>query len=163
MAATGPQRSVSEANTTNVSSTTNSTSTRDIGFTGQQGADILGSFIAAARSLSQSGFDYSGRAINDNLGFSSGVTSGGFSLTNSVSSRALDTVDRTAMRTEEGLNNLINATRDFSQRSISAATGQSTPLQTLVGATTGASETAPTSPLLWIGLGLGVFALLKDN
>ena len=136
----------SNANTSNTTTSSSTNTTGDIGFTGKQGADVLGEFVKAATQ----------------------VSSTAFTLSNTVSSRSLDTIDRTALRTEETLNNQINAVRDYTQRNFNVSSGQSTPLDNIPTAATtsygAAGGSTPIPAWVWILIaGVGLLMLGKKN
>lgn len=145
----GGGSSSQQANTTTNANSSTSVG-GSIGFTGAQGLQAIKIFrgiFADAEAYSAGviagGYQFSGTAINNNLSLT-GSTAGG----------------------------IIDASRDFSQRAISASTGQATPIVNLAGASQPKLEPAggnvqsglSLSPALLVavaGLGIGIFALTR--
>lgn len=73
-------------------------------------------------------------AYTRTLNFGNNSVQGAYSLAQFSSTNATDTVRDTLGFASSSLSNIVNATRDFSQRSIAAGTGQSTPIQSIAGA-----------------------------
>jgi hypothetical protein len=118
----------SEANTINETTSTTHIG-GSIGVTGDQAVHALDILATATY-----------RGLQDLVAVSGHTTSRGYEFASGVVEQQTALVDRTFARSSETLANLVNATRDFSQRSIAASTGQGTPLQHLAGA----SATVPT-------------------
>lgn len=161
MGARGPS---SEANTTNNNTSTSNTTTGDIGFTGANARDILTAlFGTTERTLTSAGNQYAG-TLNHLADASSGVQLAGFSFAQGAIDRSATLFERSELNATSTLNGVVNAARDFSQRALSASTGQATPLQELAGASQYAG-TAPGSDHIWIIAGVAIAAvalLMKD-
>lgn len=95
------------SNTTNVSNTT--TNVRDIGITGRNAVAIVETLTREGRETNREAFNF----------------------TRSVIGATLDSFDTNIANQTNSLNNITLSARDFSQRAISAGTGQETPIQTL--------------------------------
>lgn len=72
--------------------------------------------------------------LADSYNYSRTVQADSYNLARFSQENSAVMFDRTASRTQDTLNGIINATRDFAQRAMSASTGQGTPLQFLPGA-----------------------------
>lgn len=104
-------KSTQQANTTS----TNQTTVRDIGFTGAQAVNVLNTLFRTSADVQKAGFTFSSGTVDNSL----------------------LAVERVSQDTTQTLANVINATRDFSQRAISASSGQSTPLAKVDSASAG--------------------------
>jgi len=148
MGAIAPNRAETTSNTTN--NYTTSTSLRDIGFTGEQGVAVLNTLtegvvrgLASVVNASENNTNQTRGLLTDIVASSERSIDRSYEFSRNTVDQSAILFDRTASRTQDTLNGIINATRDFSQRAISASTGQDTPLQTLNAAS---NETSPIEP-----------------
>lgn len=137
------------SNTTNTSNSNNVTTTRDIGFTGQNAVDFAASLnVPLSELISQTG----------------GVQDRAYQFSTIALQNAGEVFDRGTARAYEGLANVVNAARDFSQRAIAAGTNQPTPITNLPAAS---ADVAPVGEKegdnTWIILGtvVAILALWK--
>jgi len=128
-----------EANTSNATTntTTNTTTVRDIGLTGEAGSRALADILAVGASTIQGGYAFGGEAL----------------------ARAADLQQGITDRLGASLDNVVNASRDISQRTIAAGIGQASPLTVLPAANTTNSQGSVSPTLLLVGAGLLVLML----
>lgn len=151
--ANAPSRSTTDASNTTTSTTTNTTSTRDIGFTGEQGANVLETLTRGVSGTLQglSGITY--QSLGDLVAGGVAVQRAGFDFSSGAIEQSASVFDRSSARAIDTLTGVINATRDFSQRAIAASSGQSTPLQPLVAASSNVPVIGEGIPKIWYIVG----------
>jgi len=143
----GGSKSSTTSNTSNV--TTNTTTTRDIGFTGDAAVQIFNGINGNLGDLVKS----SERVVASNLEFSR-ITMGEANQTYANSQYAIN----------EQVANLINASRDLSQRALNVASNQDTPISAIPAASASpapSGENSSQNAILLISVLIGAFALLK--
>lgn len=136
----------SQANTTNTS-----TNTTTVGTIGLTGADAVAGIVSIGTVYDN--------ALSDLTNAYNNTVNRGYAFSQYTIEENIGLTNLTAMRFENSLANITNATRDFTQRSIAAGTGQATPLQNLEAASGSGVGKLDTTTIILIGL--GILALMK--
>lgn len=129
----GGGNSTTQANTTNYNTST--TTTRDIGLTGQNAVDVIQAMLGSNVAINQQNTDFFTNSLS---GFFQTVrenNQGGYDFAGNAIRDTLSFADRTTARSAEQLANLTNATRDYVQRQLNTSSGQATPLNSIPAAT----------------------------
>lgn len=138
-----------------ITNTTNNTTTRDIGLTGQNAVDAL-LFINQTTFEGLKGLGNTVASTYDKS----------FDFGKYVMGTSADIFNQSTARVSESLANITNAARDISQRNIASSVGQAVPIQDIPAATASVPTNSKSGVQTWLIVGavaIAGFFLLKGK